>query len=226
MCDAILEQDYHFILVCKPDSHKTLYQYLLNVPKEKKSITIKKGSKRHVYSYTFMNQVPIRDGDDALLVNWLEVTEVEQKTGKIIYKNSFVTDYDITQDNVDKLALAGRSRWRIENEVNNTLKTKGYRFEHNYGHGKNNLSTVFASMACLAFLYHTVMGLVDSLYIRVRALKGSRMNFFNLIRGITSIVLCDSWDSLMLLMLPSKTRPPIFASDLLASGQHLHVYGA
>jgi hypothetical protein len=27
---------------------------------------------------------------------------------------------------------AGRSRWKIENENNPTLKTKGYHFEHNH----------------------------------------------------------------------------------------------
>jgi hypothetical protein len=30
---------------------------------------------------------------------------------------------------------AGRARWKVENENNNTLKTKGYHLEHNYGHG-------------------------------------------------------------------------------------------
>ena len=32
--------------------------------------------------------------------------------------------------NVAEVVEAGRSRWKIENENNNTLKTKGYHFEH------------------------------------------------------------------------------------------------
>ena len=45
----------------------------------------------------------------------------------------------------------GRSRWKIENETFNTLKNQGYNFEHNYGHGDNNLCTVLALLMMLAF---------------------------------------------------------------------------
>jgi hypothetical protein len=38
----------------------------------------------------------------------------------------------------------GRARWKIENETFNTLKNQGYHFEHNYRHGTQNLSVVFA----------------------------------------------------------------------------------
>jgi len=40
------------------------------------------------------------------------------------------------QQNVAEIVSAGRTRWKIENENNNTLKTKGYHFAHNFGHGK------------------------------------------------------------------------------------------
>jgi len=41
---------------------------------------------------------------------------------------------------------AGRARWKIENETFNTLKNQGYNFEHNYVHGEQNLSVVFATI--------------------------------------------------------------------------------
>jgi hypothetical protein len=47
---------------------------------------------------------------------------------------------------------AGRSRRKIENETFNTLKNQSYHFEHNYGHGQENLSYVFAHLMLLAFL--------------------------------------------------------------------------
>jgi len=50
----------------------------------------------------------------------------------------------------------GRTRWKIENESNNTLKTKGYNFGHNFSHGKQNLSAVLAAVILLAFLFHTI----------------------------------------------------------------------
>ena len=40
----------------------------------------------------------------------------------------------------------GRARWKSENETNNVLKTKGYHLEHNFGHGKENLCALLATM--------------------------------------------------------------------------------
>ena len=48
-------------------------------------------------------------------------------------------------------------RWKIENENNNTLKTKGYHLEHNFGHGKKHLAALLVTMSILAFLFHTVI---------------------------------------------------------------------
>lgn len=57
-------------------------------------------------------------------------------------------------DNTPTSCLPAR---KIENENNNTLKTKGYHFEHNFGHGKQHLSNLFATMILLAFLVHTTL---------------------------------------------------------------------
>ena len=40
---------------------------------------------------------------------------------------------------------------KIENETFNTLKDQGYNFEHNYGHGQDQLCTVLAYLMMLAF---------------------------------------------------------------------------
>ena len=45
---------------------------------------------------------------------------------------------------------AGRARWKIENENNNVLKTKGYHLDHNFGHGKKHLSSLLLTMNLLA----------------------------------------------------------------------------
>ena len=55
-----------------------------------------------------------------------------------------------------QLAACGRARWKIENEGFNVLKTNGYNLEHNFGHGKRNLSMVLAILNLLAFACHTV----------------------------------------------------------------------
>jgi len=210
ICESILNEGFNFILTCKPSSHKTLCEYLKGVKLEKLNVPVRKRYKNYIFQYKFMNSVPIRDGDDALKVNWLEVIQIERKTGKRIYKNSFITSHYITTDNVHKLACGGRARWHLENENNNTLKTKGYRFGHNYGHGKHNLCDVLASFAIVAFLYHTIMSLVDVLYIKARAANGSRISFFNMIKYITCVLVFSSWDSLMIFI----TAPPDLRSTV------------
>lgn len=209
-CDVVLKAGYNFIFVCKPESHKTLYEYLSGAELKTASSSVKKGQKKYVYQYKFMNHVPIRDGDDAIAVNWLEMTEVLGKTGKVSFKNTFITSHLITPDNAHAIGCAGRARWHLENENNNTLKTKGYRFEHNYGHGQRNLSMVLATLSISAFLVHTIMNIVDALYIKAKQAHGSRINFFNMIRAFTSIIIFASWDSLMRFMIkPPDLKPMI-----------------
>ena len=46
-------------------------------------------------------------------------------SGKLTYRNSFITDLEVGRDNVAELAAGGRARWKIENESLIVLKTKG-----------------------------------------------------------------------------------------------------
>jgi hypothetical protein len=216
VCSAILEQNYHFILVCKEPSHKTLYEYINGANLEKHEVSKKKIYKKYIYYFKYINQVPIRDGDDALLVNWLEIKEVEKSTGKVTYHNNFISDRTITKDNVYLLASGGRAKWRIENENNNTLKTKGYRFTHNYGHGKNYLSSVFATLIIIAFLFHTIMWLGCKFYQAARNNFGARMYFFHMIRSLSQMFIFNSWEHLMILIgAPPNTMR--YASDIIVS---------
>lgn len=200
-CEAVIEAGYNFIFTCKESSHKTLYEYLDGAELEQVKVGAKNGYKKCIYEYRFINNVPIRDGKDAMDVNWLEIIEKSAKTGKVLYRNTFVTNHTITAKNVHEIAQAGRARWHLENENNNTLKTKGYRFEHNYGHGKKHLGNILSSLAIIAFLYHTVMNLVDKLYLAARQAVGSRKDFFDQLRAFTSILVFASWESLMKFML-------------------------
>lgn len=83
---------------------------------------------------------------------------------------------------------------QVENESNNTLKTKGYHLEHNYGHGAQHLVATLACLTFLAFLFHTVLDMADETYKTVRKATGSRVKFFNKIRAITETFYFPSWD--------------------------------
>ena len=145
ICEDVLASGGHFLFVCKPASHKTLYEWLDSVEVTQRVVALKRGKARVTHTYRWMEGVPLRDGDDAMTVNWLEIAIADAK-GNGTYRNSFITDLPVNADNVVDLAAAGRARWKIENETFNVLKTKGYNLEHNFGHGKENLAAVLGAI--------------------------------------------------------------------------------
>ena len=147
-------------------------------------------------SYRYANQVPLAEGQDALKVNWAELT-ITDAAGAVLYHTSFITDFPITDQNVAALVATARARWKIENENNNTLKTKGYHLEHNFGHGKEHLSSLLAAMNILAFLHHTFLSFTDGNYRLIRAHLPTRKTFFDDLRALTRYMLFASWDALM-----------------------------
>jgi hypothetical protein len=113
----------------------------------------------------------------------------------------FVTRYTITNDTVAEMVQAGRTRWKVENENNNTLKTKGYNLEHNFGHGQQHLASLLATLNILSFLFHTVLDLLDQKYQLLRAHLPTRKPFFEDLRALTRYMSFDSWDHLLTFML-------------------------
>jgi hypothetical protein len=201
LCELALQKGFNFLFVCKPDSHVKLYERLAfwqHTHAMKEVERRRRGSRfTEIMLYRYINDVLLKDGQDALLVNWFEITSVHAKTGQQLYYNSFITNHHITDDNVDNLAQAGRSRWKIENENNNVLKTKGYHIEHNFGHGKTYLSAFLLSLNLLAFLFHTVLEWCDDKYALIRQVLARRQTFFDDIRALTRYMIFENWPHLM-----------------------------
>ena len=138
----------------------------------------------------------LTDAADALPVNWCDVT-VTNDAGKILYHSSFITDWKITTDTVAGLVSAGRARWKIENENNNVLKTKGYPLEHNFGHGQEHFSSLLATLNLLAFALHTFLEVSDADYQLIRGKVGARRKFFQHIQALTTYLPFENWARLM-----------------------------
>lgn len=107
--------------------------------------------------YRSRNDVRLRDGDEAVAINWCEITVVKAKTGAQLSHNSVITNHRLHATNVAEVAQAGRGRWKSANENNHGLKTKGDHLEHTCGHGQPYLSAFLLSRNLLAFLFHTVL---------------------------------------------------------------------
>jgi len=197
VCELAVKQGYNFIFVCLETSHKTLYEWLEFLEKSGEVTTVEKkqwdGRKNLIYRYRYADRLPLRDGDSSLEVNWCEVTVIHEKTQKIIYQNNWITNHKITENNVEKIVKAGRSRWKIENEGNNVLKNHGYNLEHNFGHGQNHLCEFLLTLNLLAFLFHTVLDLVNYTYQKIRELLVTRTSFFNDIRTLLKFLWFKDW---------------------------------
>jgi hypothetical protein len=199
----VLGQHADFLFTCKPESHATLYEWVTDLSRNGGVTTVVKtrrtGKKVFTDTWRYVNQVPLRNSEDALMVNWCELLTTDAD-GKGVFRNAWATSHDITADNVVELTAAGRARWKIENENNNTLKTKGYHFEHNFGHGNQHLSNLFATLILLAFLAHTTLDCIDTSYRTVRDALPSRRTFFEHLRALIQYLPFDDWNHLMQFM--------------------------
>ena len=209
MCTDCIAQGFNFIFVCLPDSHKALYDWVEFNQSHGNLNTIQQrrwtGKTHHVWHYRYLNDVPLRDAEP-MSVNWCELTVTREHDGQQLYRNSWVTNHPLNDQRVVEVADAGRCRWKTENENHNVLKTKGYHLTHNFGHGKAHLASVLLTLNLLAFLFHTVLGLVDDQYQRIRAQRRTRKGFFQDILALTKYLWFESWQALLAFMLKGSKQ--------------------
>jgi hypothetical protein len=140
MCAEVLAQGGDFLFVCKEDSHKTLYEFLLGAEPERHTVSERRmGGRTRSYRYSWVENVPLRDGkdgvptdrsssvgwndgvptdrsssvgwNDALNAHWLRV-EVVDLAGKATCRGAFVTSLAITPENVAEIVACARARWK------------------------------------------------------------------------------------------------------------------
>jgi hypothetical protein len=200
-CRQTMLHGFHFIFTCLPSSHTHLASWVEGLAQTGELATLKlrvkgKSNRWEYHQYRWANRVPLVDSDDALKVNWCELT-ITDREGKELYHNSFITDWPISADNVAGLVAGGRARWKIENENNNVLKNRGYHLEHNFGHGEQYLSSLLLTLNLLAFALHTLLELGDESYRLIRATIRRRQRFFEHLEALTTYLYFPSWAALM-----------------------------
>jgi len=200
-CRQVLLHGFHFLFTCKPASHASLHQWVEALEPGRDLPTLKlrvkgQGNRWEHHQYRWANGVPLTDSEDALKVNWCELS-VTDAEAKVLYHNTFITDWQVSADNVAGLVAAGRARWKIENESNNVLKNRGYHLEHNFGHGKQHLASLLATLNLLAFGLHTLLELADESYRLIRATVGARRRFFQHLEALTTYWHFETWERLM-----------------------------
>ena len=162
------KQRMGYVIGAKQGDHKKPFEEL---EKRKEAgeghtheITEEETGVKHNFHYS--NDIAINASNEDVKVNILEYWE--KKEDKTQYF-AWVTDIEITNDNVYEIMLAGGARWKIENETFNTLKNQGYNAEHNYGHGQENLSVNFMLLMMLAFTVDQVLQISCPLFQAAKA---------------------------------------------------------
>lgn len=204
LCTDTLASGCDFIFVCHRQSHPALYAVVDAVTGLGRLPTITQrqwnGRYGEIWTYRYLNDVPLRSGEDALSVNWCDLVITHEETGDILYRNEWVTNLQLDENNTPEIVACGRSRWKSENENNNVLTNHGYHIKHNFGHGEEYLTTTLLTLNLLAFLLHTIAQVADEVYQQIRQTLGTRRAFFNDIRALMRYLIFSDWDSLLRFM--------------------------
>ena len=201
----------HYIIGVKAGGHAFLFDYIESAVKNGLTTEIEYEDNGTIYRFRFINQVPLNASNQDLLVNFVEYWET---TPKKTMHFSWVTDLQVTEKNISKIMRGGRARWKIENETFNTLKNQGYHFEHNYGHGNENLSVVFAMLMMLAFLVDQAQQLTCQLFQSVWKKLGSKRSLWEKMRFLFFGFIFDSMKDIFIALLYGFERNyPIILED-------------
>ena len=196
----IQEHGLHYILVAKPGDHKFLFEQLHSRDDVAyHDITTEDGS---YHQFQFLNDVPLNKSNQDVRVNVLEYRCTNPKGKEVTF--AWVTDITLSTTNVMKIAKGGRARWKVENETFNTLKNLGYNFEHNYGHGKKYLSTVFCMLMMLAFLIDQIQEISCSLFRKCKQVAGTNRNLWETMRAFFRLTRLNNWEMFYLIMAKEK----------------------
>lgn len=199
----------NYILGVKPGSHMKLFEGLDNLEstaqvyhfedQEKIGENIEKTVTRH---YRYRNGVLLNHQSVTRTVNFLELWETTQWVDQwgVMQEEkvhmSWITNYSLYESSARQIAKAARTRWKIENETFNTLKNQGYEFEHNFGHGYENLSSNLAHLMLLAFLIDQLQELTCKVFqTALKKVFGKRSRLWQKLKTIYECIpiLFEDW---------------------------------
>ena len=193
----IEEHNLKYILVAKPSDHQFLFDQLES--NEHAHYYEEKTADGYYHQFHFICGVPLNKSNQDVKVNLIEYRQTNTKGKETNF--SWVTNIPVSPANVMKIMRAGRARWKIENETFNTLKNLGYNFEHNYGHGKKFLSTVFCMLMILAFMIDQIQEICCALYRKCRATLYTYRDLWENMRVLFIRVNLESWENFYLMLI-------------------------
>lgn len=208
------DHNMHYILGVKEGDHGFLFEHVRQAERDGRVTVWEYADETTgvLHRFRFLNEVPLNESNQGLLINFLEYWEIRPDGRRQHF--SWVTDFWLDEQNVFRIMRGGRARWKIENETFNTLKNQGYQFEHNFGHGKQNLSVVFALLMMLAFLVDQTQQLCSPLFRAVWKKLGSKKMLWERIRSFFREYIVHSMREIFEALCYGYDRPrPVFTID-------------
>lgn len=177
------QEKWRYVIGVTQDGHKHLMEQFDELDEQEKVNWHSFRTKEGRYHMAYINGLSLNASAEDVKTNLLYCIWENNKGEQKVF--SWVTNIRLTKKNVMKIMRIGRSRWKIENEVFNTLKNQSYNFEHNFGHGSKHLCTNFAFLMMMAFCVDQIQQLVcrifqqllDSLKTRLKLWEGVRIVF-------------------------------------------------
>ena len=189
-----------YLLGAKPGDHAHLFDQVIAAGDEGGIETVTRVDPLRsgaIQSETqYVRDLALNASNQSLRVNFLQHFEFDPESGDVSKRFSWVTDVELDRSQFLKFVAGGRCRWRIENETFNTLKNQGYHFEHNYGHRKQNLSTVLMLLMFLAFMVDQVQQACCPLFAAVLAKYKSRRALWDKLRSHVCCFVFESFAQL------------------------------
>ena len=193
--EMLHEHNVHYLLGVKEGDHAFLLQQVAQAEQAGRVTYYERqdaATGAH-HRFRFVSNMPLNASHAALRVNFIECWETINSK---VQHFSWVTDLGVNKGTVYRLMQGARARWRIENETFNTLNNQGYHFEHNFGHGYQHLSVVFAILMMLAFLVDQVQQLCGPLFQAAWAKWGSKRLLWEKMRALFYDYALDSMEHL------------------------------
>ena len=191
----ITQYGWRFVLNVKPSSHESLERQFAgrrdSGQVKELRITDPQGSK-HYFAWT--GGLCLCESAVDVHVNYL-LYEQTDKQGKVT-RWTWITNIPLKARSVEPVMRAGRARWKIENETFNTLKNQGYNFEHNYGHGKQNLATILALLMFLALTVDQMVQRCWRLFRQVRGGLRTKAKLWESVRSLFKVQFFPTMDAL------------------------------
>lgn len=200
------EANAHFILGVKPGDHAFLFRHLREADAAGRTHTLTQTDPDQgiLHHFRWHSDLPLNESNPDELVHVVEYWELHPD-GQVQYF-SWITDLTPTADTVTSLMRGGRARWKIENETFNTLKNQGYHLEHNFGHGEQNLSVVFALLMMLVFLVDQIQQRCCPLFRAAWDKMHTKRHLWDEIRHLFRAFLFASFTDLLLALIRGIER--------------------